>query len=780
VTEAIRTFGELTAEERSSAGGKGGTLALLHQAGYPVPDGFVILPAAFEDERLKPEAWKQVQVHLARMREWAEEIAFAVRSSALSEDSALASFAGEFETVLDVHTDEMVREAIRTVRRSGQSERVKAYSEAKGMDEAHEIAVVVQRLVRADISGVLFTADPVTGGRQRMLGNYVYGLGDELVSGEAEPYTFTLDRPKGRYDGPADMKRFARGLYKLGCRLEKDLESPQDIEWAMAEDRLFLLQSRPITTLREYDPITQDWNTSFGGDYLWGDSLGIYPDVLTPSTWSVWLITWDRRIAGVPFAGNIGGRLYLNYSLAFALFGKMGRSREEIENTMTMMMGTPPEGVEVPQIPLTLRQILSQGSIKLLLKQQRLKKQASEFLADTRRRCQVLRQRIPSMDAAELITVWHEEVRPLFEDVYLLQDGTNDDYMYPYARLKKALVGQLGERDANALISTIGGTAERSPTVGISLGLVKVARGELSRDAYLEEYGHRHDNENELSAARPYEDPTWLDGQLAELEENPVDVEELLTRRAAEFDSAWEAFEQRHPRKAKSIRRMIDRVVAATFKREAIRSELTRSVGIVREWFLRAGEMIGVGEGVFFLTHQEVLDALAGDHEAMEYIPARREVYEKYKALPPYPAWIRGRFDPVQWASDPDRRQDVFDPLGTTPRAPDSGSITGYPGSAGRVEGLVRRIDSPEEGGQLQPGEILVAVTTNVGWTSLFPRAGAVVTDVGAPLAHAAIVARELGIPAVVGCGNATVRLTTGDRVLVDGSRGTVEILESE
>ena len=210
MTDMIRPFNELTAEQQSLGGGKGGTLAKLRQAGYPVPDGFVVLPRAFAGDELTTEAWMQARTHLAHMRKADRRIAFAVRSSALSEDSAQASFAGEFETVLDVHSDEMIREAIHTVRRSRHSERVRAYSEAKGIDAAHEIAVVVQQLVRADISGVLFTADPVSGSPAQMTGNYVYGLGDELVSGEVEPYTFTLERPKGRYDGPPDMNRFAR------------------------------------------------------------------------------------------------------------------------------------------------------------------------------------------------------------------------------------------------------------------------------------------------------------------------------------------------------------------------------------------------------------------------------------------------------------------------------------------------------------------------------------------------------------------------------------------
>ncbi len=137
---------------------------------------------------------------------------------------------------------------------------------------------------------------------------------------------------------------------------------------------------------------------------------------------------------------------------------------------------------------------------------------------------------------------------------------------------------------------------------------------------------------------------------------------------------------------------------------------------------------------------------------------------------------VRGRFDADQWAADPDRRNDIYDPTAPVLTST-SDTLSGFAGAAGRVEGRVRVLDGPEQGDQFQPGEVLVAVTTNVGWTPIFPRAAAVVTDVGAPLSHAAIVARELGIPAVVGCGSATTRLRTGDRVRVDGGQGTVEIL---
>ena len=138
---------------------------------------------------------------------------------------------------------------------------------------------------------------------------------------------------------------------------------------------------------------------------------------------------------------------------------------------------------------------------------------------------------------------------------------------------------------------------------------------------------------------------------------------------------------------------------------------------------------------------------------------------------------IRGPFDPFAWAADPNRATDIFDAQQTEPGKAEPDKVVGSPGSAGVVEGTVRVVDHPGTGDRLQPGEILVAVQTDIAWTLLFPRASAVVTDVGAPLSHAAIVARELGIPAVVGCGSATTRLRTGDRVQVDGGKGIVERL---
>jgi pyruvate,water dikinase len=258
----------------------------------------------------------------------------------------------------------------------------------------------------------------------------------------------------------------------------------------------------------------------------------------------------------------------------------------------------------------------------------------------------------------------------------------------------------------------------------------------------------------------------------------------LLARRQEEFESAWARFQTRHPRKTKRVRRGLEKAAEAARLREATRSEYVRVVWVGRTWALLAGEMTGLGDDIFHLTSAEAAELLSGVDKYTASIPSRRETHERYKALPAYPLIIRGQFDPFQWAADPNRRSDFSDSHGVLPKivakVTKDGIIYGAPGSAGQVEGSVRRLDSPEDGEALQPGEILVTKQTNIGWTHLFPLAKAVVTDVGAALSHAAIVAREMGIPAVVNCGDATTKLKTGDWVRVDGSQGMVEILQGE
>ncbi len=527
-----------------------------------------------------------------------------------------------------------------------------------------------------------------------------------------------------------------------------------------------------------------EWNDTFTGDYLWTNmNVGeVFPTTATPSTWSVWKELFRNVSFGdISAYGNIAGRLYLNYSLVYSFQLKLTRKHERAMDIIKDAVGAPPVGVDVPPLPVSWGTILFRLVPREFgneLKKNKLRKSAPEFLTTVRDRCSKLGQRIEAAQGDILISLWVDEIRPLWKEIYLLLDKMNEELAALTRKLKSELTKLLGEDQANALLATISNAGELA-SLGPLVGLSQVRSGELSHEKYMQRYGHRGTYENELSEPRPYEDPTWLDRQLAEFDKSPLDVNAMLKKRDAEFDAVrQEIAHQLPPNKIQTIERKISEVITTNMLREATRSEITRTVDVIRTFFLRAGELTGLGNGVFFLTVDEVVAVLSGDASSVDRIPSRRDVYEKYKALPPLPRWIRGRFDPLEWAVDLDRRMDVYDDRASvTPAAPSTDNvIKGHPGSAGVVEGVVRRIDSPDEGDQLQSGEVLVTGSTNVGWTPLFPRAAAVITDIGGSLSHAAIVARELGIPAVVGCGDATLRLKTGDRVQVDGGAGTVRV----
>jgi len=396
------------------------------------------------------------------------------------------------------------------------------------------------------------------------------------------------------------------------------------------------------------------------------------------------------------------------------------------------------------------------------------------FIASCPGWCAAMRTRIQqAATPIEFANLWQGELRPYFGRAWRMVRATLESN----GVLRQSLIQLVGSADANALLSNLSGAGQLA-SLGPLVGISKMARGEINRTAYLEQYGHRGPHELELSIPRPVEDPTWLDQQVAMLVKSPVDVDALLARQRAEFDAAWKRLIQRHPHKRKSLQRQIKLAAASARLREETRSEATRIVWVLRELALRVSEWIDFEDrqDVFFLSLDEMIAVLSGDQAALAFIPARKVLYARYSALPSYPAIIIGRFDPFQWAANPNRRSDIYVAHSTAIIKP--AAITGFAGAVGVVEGLVRRLDRVEEGDQLKPGEILVTATTNVGWTPLFTLAAAVVTDVGAPLSHAAIVARELGIPAVVGCGNATLHLHTGDQVRVNGGQGTVEILK--
>ena len=570
----------------------------------------------------------------------------------------------------------------------------------------------------------------------------------------------------------------------MAAKLEKELSAPQDIEWAVADGKLYLLQARPITTLSPGNLETYEINDSLAEDALWINTniAEAVPDPFSPLTWSL-VRGYDIETNYIPgyyvWSGNICGRAYSNISRRISVAAMItGLSVERVANLLGDLFGPIPEGINIPIYPATRLELLREMLPRLIRIARKLlaaRKDLQEYLKRTPAWSREMVARIHTTSSqAELLSLWKNELQPYSIKAWW-SHAAGASGIVNVMRLERQLTKLVGTEDASTLLSNLRGASQLA-SLGPLMGISQIVKGQMTREEYLTQYGHRGPHEFELAIPHPAEDPEWLDKQIEEFEKSKIDVDALLAKQRAHYEEAKNRFLARYPRKAKWLEKQLAKASKGAQLREAARSEFVRVFRVVRTFALKAGDLTGVGEDIFFLYHGDVEQLLAGNDSAVKHIPARKENYERYKAFPPFPSVIRGRFHPTEWVKDPNRRLDYYDP--TIPVAISaSETLKGYPGAAGRIEGRVRVLASPEEGETLQPGEIIVARTTNVGWTPLFPKAAAIITDIGAPLSHAAIVARELGIPAVVGTGNGTARLKTGDSVIVDGGQGIVHIL---
>jgi phosphohistidine swiveling domain-containing protein len=745
-----------------------------------------------------------------------DEVPVAVRSSATVEDLPGMSAAGQHDTYLNVRGEAAVFDAVKRCWASLWSARAIGYRARRGIEPGDAgIAVVVQQLVLAEAAGVMFTIDPL-GADDKVVISANWGLGESVVAGDVTPDVAVVDRASGTLvsyqvgskemmtvpDGtatratgtPADLSSAAvlspgeaGELARVGLAIERLYDEPMDVEWALAAGELSVVQARPITTSasRPAAGPGELWNDSLDGDYLWSNgNLGeALPDVMTPATWSLIQLlmtrmTFPPSLPGYRGYGRIGGRFYANVSMSISLEARAGISPRRFVALFGPVLGKLPPAEKIPRPRLPrwkATRLMVPATIAMLRRVNASQKRMPEFLADAPGRCDQLRAEIEQTTDAEILArLWQEKVRPLVVEAC---DMLSAAVVHGTTLLSSPgkLAKLVGEADSALLLS--GQQTEGFPlaSLGPATGLARLARGEIDRDTFARQYGHRGTHEVELSIPRPAEDPAWIDNQLAALRDTAHDADALLADQEAARAAAWERLARQDPKKAAAARKLIARWAPVAHDREAARSEVARSAWVARTWVQRAGQLTGHGDDLFFLELPESFGLLRGDLAPLAKVPARRASYETYQALPPYPALIRGRFDPIRWAADPNRRGDYYDERAQTTKPDDT--ITGFPGAAGVVEGIARVLRTPEDAAQLGDGEILVTTVTNIGWTPIFPRAAAVVTDVGAPLSHAAIVAREFGIPAVIGCGNATMLLHSGDRVRVDGSRGTVEVL---
>ena len=450
-----------------------------------------------------------------------------------------------------------------------------------------------------------------------------------------------------------------------------------------------------MTAYQGFNRETGAWNDSVTGDYLWSrNNFGeARPDVMSPLTYSISETVWSEIsfLKGYHMAGNICGRYYANASVSISMLMAIGKSKEKAVEQIQDLLGNVPETLAIPtvQIPRTSMLLALPRMIKLGLKEQNGAKNAPEFLASNPNLCNSLRRTIQEKrHKKDLLTIWQEEIRPRLTDgIWLLAGATQP--LEATMKFKKELVELVGEEEANTLFSNLSEEQELLTSLGPVVGIAKVAQGKMSRDEYLEKYGHRGPHESELSYPRPAEDPEWLDKQLSEYEDNPVDVDALLAERRQAFETSWNSLKARFPNKAKKLYRQVEKIGPAARLREAVRDELTRFLWVEREWAQQAGVLTGLGEDIFLMTIDEVHNLLSGEDSVTQYLPARKETYARYRSYPPYPMIIRGAFNPVQWVKSPNRRNDIFDATQQIP-IEKTDVIKGFDGAAGREYHLAR------------------------------------------------------------------------------------------
>lgn len=775
----ISKFLEITEEQLKASGGKGASLSIMTKNKLPVPDGFIILSHSFENGKIKDEALREIKDYLSNE---SENNSYAVRSSALLEDSMENSFAGAFDTILDVKKEEVL-DSILKVAKSQNSNRVNSYIEKNNIDKnKNKIAVVVQKFINPEYAGVLFTADPITGSSSKMVGNYVKGVGESLVSGEETGKEFFFNSLKFKYDGDEELRKYSKRLFKYAKKIYDIYGCHQDIEWAISDGKVYILQSRPITTLRRYNKKTYDINGTLAGDYLLSaTNVGeIYLDVVSPVTYSILESITDTM--GIPaFIDNVCGHAYANLSVICSVLVAFGMSKSKAYNTISDIAGEIPEGIDIPIIPINKKKMLK--NIFSIIKNNKTpnkytKIKTKEFLENMDDYAEEIITTIhKAKSLSELFDIWVNLGKPFeMKGFSCIMGGVS---LKSLLKTRDDIVKICGEELANTLCSNCskdGALESMKPLLCLDM----VINGEMSKEEYMKKYGHRSSNELELACPYPYEDKEYIDNLIKEHKRLNINVGELKKKQQQKFFEAKKEFIDKFPKKENWLNKKLDRFSDAMYKRESARSKGVKIFCVCREFLLKCGEVTGLKDNIFFLEFSEVVKVLNGDNTPISYIDKRRENYNRYKTLPTLPKIIRGRFEPFEWAKKENRRVDYYNFYDdNTLEVEEKNIIRGYAGAAGVVCGVVRVLDNLSQIDSLNNGEILVTSATNIGWTPAFPRAKAIITDIGAPLSHASIVAREFGIPAVVGCKNASAILKTGMEVKVDGAKGIVTILKS-
>ena len=765
---------DIPSDKLARSGGKASSLALMMKnLKVNIPGGYVIVADGFRDGEIREEALAELDEVTAKLN---PKKTYAVRSSAIGEDGANNSFAGQYETLTDIAVSG-IRDAVRQVIGSADSSRVEEYKSHNGA-AGEGIGVVIQEFVKPEFAGVIFTSDIITGKDDKIVGNYVHGEGEKLVSGSENAEEFRLGVMEYSYEGSPELAPYAKLLRKYTLAIKAFYGMPMDIEWAVSGGRTYILQARPITTLKRLDPTNYDINgTRSGCKLLTKTNVGeIFMKPVSPMTFSV--LEKINEFLGLPdWLDNICGQAYMNISVMCSLMMSFGKSREKAYETVRDLVGEIPEGIEIPVSPFDKKAFMKQMRSILFPKNKSTlsKKEKHEMVQNLDKISLSLIEEIRRINSSsELMAYWDNVLVKNLNDGLASIMAESGMSLVPLFGTRKKIAKIAGDDLAGRLCTGCVGILDCMKPM---LLLEDVASGAMTRAEYIRICGHRCADEMELMAPRPYEDPAFPDALLRDMKESSANLHLMQEKQQQSYEEAVAEFKQTYPSKAKWLDKEIAKFVHANEFREDIRSKGVRIFCVFREYILKAGELNGLGDDIFMLSYEEMFSLLKGDKTSLQYIPARKQSFARYNSYPGFPNLVVGRFDPDEWMADPDRRYDVY-VSGRESEGELSSDVKGFAGAAGIVTGTVRVVEDVSGIGGINEGEILVTRATNIGWTVAFHKVSAIVTDIGAPLSHAAIVAREFGIPAVVGCRNATSVLKTGDVVTVDGSKGTVTIIK--
>lgn len=853
-----------------SVGGKGVSLSRLINQGLPVPDGFhvttdayrrftsqndlqkKILNALEEVNESKPSTMEQVSQKIRNLfdqaiipAEVAEAISYAyknmlngdqpvaVRSSATAEDQPDFSFAGQQESFLNVIGSDDLLEAVKKCWASLWTARAIGYRiKNKVAPESLAMAVVVQKLVDADASGILFTANPITGIQEEVYINAGWGLGEAVVGGLVTPDTLIMDKKSGEITQrdtshketmsarsvrgteerpvPQELRSIpvlddskARELFQMSLEIEKIYNQPMDIEWAIANGQIAILQARPITSLPEASAPTQiDWKLPDpDGQYLRTSVVDFMPSPLSPLFRTLGLSSLDPALHSlIEWIGKseVEGMLEnLFVTINGYAYFRAKYSRREWTWMLVRML---------PNFPRMLREGITYWR----------EVTRPEYLHTTRKwKTKSLDQLSPN----DLLTGVDEIQRAAFKLLGSLMAGTLGAAAGSeglFTNIYNKYIKREGDPDATAFLMGYDSTpiqAEKSlfdlarwisQQEDIMTLMLEVSAQDLEKQikqehvpdgvspenwrAFKDRLGSHFDGFGHIIYDLDYSQPLPVD------DPSPmINTMKMYLRNEGKnpYDRQRKLEEQR----IQSVRETRDRLRGVrlwTFnkslswaQRQAeVREDSIADIGLgypqLRVMLLELGSRIAEAGGIqeaeqiFWLEKSEVEDMIAA-LERNQPLENRLNVIEEriYEwnlanqvtpppMLPPRDKYLG--FDADTWFAASEEDQ-----VGNT--------LKGVPASSGSVSGRARVLHDPDEFDLMRPGDILVAEITTPAWTPLFAMASGVVTDIGGPLSHGSIVAREYGIPAVLGTGIATKRIRSGQTITVDGSAGTVELL---